>query len=354
MVTTRSQTATSGSEASPGLNSSDTVNGKRKGRPISSGNADGQSNKRRKRESLALSEKPDSPEIPETQDVNGGEKTDVVDGVESTPEGEPQASQKQEEPAEKPASSTKKSNHIRFGSEEPADAEPVVEEEVAETQQQDEQDSESDDDEAPEAIDNAAQLKTLKAQAQRQEEARKRAELLKKEKRRQLDEKHKLQAKASGKKTKESSVGSRTSELKSAQDDSVSESTATLQGSISKDSGRLALPALLPDEILNAEPVARPPTPPSESDDLKRKKPQKLKFLEKVEKPPKDLHRGGVTIRVLEDRSSSKKTTPTLPPKMSKAGRNIREAWIAGQRNKNNPNGLRRIAGGPSSFVRSR
>jgi U3 small nucleolar RNA-associated protein 16 len=168
-----------------------------------------------------------------------------------------------------------------------------------------------------------------------------------------VDEKRKLQAKASSKKTKEPWVGSRKFEQKSPQDDTVSESTATLQGSVSKESGRLALPALLPEEILNAEPVTRPPTPPPESGD-QRKRPQKLKFLDKVEKPPKDLHLGDVTIRVLEDYSSGKKTTPTLPPKMSKAGRNIREAWMSGQRNKNSINGLKRTAGGPSSFVRSR
>jgi U3 small nucleolar RNA-associated protein 16 len=72
----------------------------------------------------------------------------------------------------------KSSNHIRFGSEEPAlpirTAKEIEIETVQPTQPQAEEDSESDDDEAPEVVDNSAQLLALKVQAQKQKEAKKR------------------------------------------------------------------------------------------------------------------------------------------------------------------------------------
>jgi U3 small nucleolar RNA-associated protein 16 len=163
-------------EVNPESSGSDTVNGKRKDRLATSDDTDGQSTKRRKRGSMGLSEKADSPEVPETQDMNDDVQNAALDGVESTSEGTVGTSKSQEQPAEKPAPPPKK-NHIRFGSEEPADAGNGVEEEVAETQQEDEQE-ESDDDEAPESFDNTAQLLTLKAQAQKQEGAKKRFVLI--------------------------------------------------------------------------------------------------------------------------------------------------------------------------------
>lgn len=169
-ATRRGLISSPASGASPELNGSGSANGKRKGR---SGNTDGQSNKRRKRESLDVSEQPESPEIPEAQDVNGGVQTGAVDGVESSSEEKSQTSQNKDQVAEEAASAPKRSNHLRFGSEEPAEPVNVVEEEVAEARQEEEED-ESDDDEAPEAIDNSAQLKALKAQAQKQEEAKRR------------------------------------------------------------------------------------------------------------------------------------------------------------------------------------
>jgi U3 small nucleolar RNA-associated protein 16 len=175
---------------------------------------------------------------------------------------------------------------------------------------------------------------------------------LRREKRRQLDERHKSQANSTSKKFKHDSAGVRNSEYNTTHDDSVSESTATLQGSIPKENGRLPLPTFLPDEILNAVPAARPPTPPPEASESKQSS-RKLKFLDNAVKPPRELHLGGVTIRVLDEGSSGTQTSSALPPKISKTGRNIREAWMAGKRNKGNTNNLRRVAGRPSSFVRS-
>jgi U3 small nucleolar RNA-associated protein 16 len=174
---------------------------------------------------------------------------------------------------------------------------------------------------------------------------------MQKEKRRLLDEKHKSQAKVSGRQKQDASY-SRPSDVRNA-DDEVSESSATLQGS-TRLSQKPILPALLPDEILNAEPSDRIPSPPLGIDDFRRPKPQKLRFLESVDKSPKDLHVDGVTIRVIGDSSAQKKSGVALPPKISKGGRNVKQAWMAGRQRPKTPAGLKRTTGGTTSFVRSR
>lgn len=167
-----------------------------------------------------------------------------------------------------------------------------------------------------------------------------REEQLRKEKRRKLDEQRKLQAKSSKK------------DIPAQSDDLQSESTTTLQGSTTHDARRRALPALLPDEILNAEPVTRPPTPPAEDAFGGPKKPNKLKFLDKTDKAPKDVQVGDVTIRVLDAQSSKSKSKPALAPKASKTGRNVKENWLKKERSTAKVNGMRRTAGGSSGFKR--
>jgi len=89
------------------------------------------------------------------------------------------------------------------------------------------------------------------------------------------------------------------------------------------------LPALLPDEILTAEPAARPPTPPLNLEHRKKSKPKKHTFVDAEAKPPKDIKRGPVNVRVLEVGRQS------LPPKGSKESRNMKESWLAGRRGRN-------------------
>ena len=145
---------------------------------------------------------------------------------------------------------------------------------------------------------------------------------------------------------------SKSKDISAPNDDLLSESTATLQGSTTQDARRRALPALLPDEILNAEPVARPPTPPAEDEFAARKKPSKLRFLDKTEKAPKDARAGDVTIRVLDAPSAKPNSKPALAPKASKSGRNVRDTWLKRDKNTARANGLRRTTGGSSGFVR--
>lgn len=166
---------------------------------------------------------------------------------------------------------------------------------------------------------------------------------MKKEKRRKLDERRKLQAKSTAK----------ANETSAPADDLRSESTTTLQGSTTHDVRRRALPALLPDDILNAVPVERPPTPPAEDLGGERRKPNKLRFLDKTDKAPKDVQVGDVAIRVLDAPSTKKNNSqPSLAPKISKAGRNIKDNWLKNPRSTGQVNGLRRTAGGSSGFVR--
>lgn len=168
-----------------------------------------------------------------------------------------------------------------------------------------------------------------------------REEQVKREKRRKLDERRKLQAKSS-----------KIKELSTPSDDLLSESTATLQGSTTQDARRRALPALLPEDILNAEPMDRPPTPPAEDMFAVPKKSNKLRFLDRTEKAPKDVQAGDVTIRVLDAPSTKPKSKTALAPKASKSGRNVKENWMKRDRNTAKVNGMRRTAGGSSGFVR--
>jgi U3 small nucleolar RNA-associated protein 16 len=65
-----------------------------------------------------------------------------------------------------------KKNHFRFDSEEPELPETLPEETAEEPMQEDEdEDEDSDDDDAPEAIDNSAQLLKMKEQAKKREAA---------------------------------------------------------------------------------------------------------------------------------------------------------------------------------------
>ncbi|KAL4820248.1 U3 snoRNA associated-domain-containing protein [Aspergillus spinulosporus] len=249
----------------------------------------------------------------------------------------------------KPEAAPKK--HFRFDSEEPVLPE-VAESELAVDAQQEKLPDEEDssEDEAPESVDNSTQLSKIKLEAKKREEARRIEEQAKREKRRQLDEARKQQAKTSAKRkeiyTSQAAPGAGTPA-----EDILSESSATLQGSFTQDTRRSTLPALLSDDILNAVPDVRPPTPPPEFEAFSQKKPTKLRFLEK-EKAPKDVRMGDVAIRVLDSESSRKQPNTALAPKASKTGRGAREAWLKQARSTGHVNGMRMVSSGKRSFVR--
>jgi U3 small nucleolar RNA-associated protein 16 len=166
-----------------------------------------------------------------------------------------------------------------------------------------------------------------------------------------MDESRKQQAKVLGKR-KEVPVSQTAPGAGTPADDILSESSATLQGSFTQDARRPTLPALLPDDILNAVPEVRPPTPPPETEDFAQKKPTKLRFLEKKEKAPKDVRMGDVAIRVLDSDSARKQPNGALPPKASKMGRSAKSAWLKQARSTGHVNGMRMASSGSKGFVR--
>lgn len=105
------------------------------------------------------------------------------------------------------------------------------------------------------------------------------------------------------------------------------------------------LPLLLPDDLLNAEPIVRPPTPPPHMSQVKLEVSRKRKLLDIDARPPKDVQRGGLKIRVLSTDAGH------LPPRSSKEGRILRETWLMGQRGPKGGIQRRKIGAG---FVRAR
>ncbi|PGG99653.1 hypothetical protein GX51_06208 [Blastomyces parvus] len=270
---------------------------------------------------------------------------------------------KPNEAGEATSNSTAKATHVRFGSEEPA---PVLNLENGQStegenpkESHDMEEGSDDDDEAPETIDNAAQLQILKENARKEAKAKQRTDALNKEKRRERDQRLKAQAASKPAPLSKEHASSMPLDRRTSKDEILSESSATIQGSISKPVR--SLPMLLPDEILNAEPTSnhsRIPTPPyeMESSSLAHKmsisKSKKLKFLDKVEKRPKDVRIGGTSIRVLESSGSGSSGGASLPPKSSKGSRRARENLLAGSRSLPGGGSLRRTTGVTSGFVR--
>jgi U3 small nucleolar RNA-associated protein 16 len=161
-----------GNVASPHANGLDTAtNTKRK---TVESKTNGHSNKRRRlspeQEDSVIEVLSSQQEVPAdnvTIQIPTAQDKGISNGIESTAKS---ASTTPDRSAKKP------SNHIRFGSEEPPlPIRTAKEIDIAQpTETQDEEDSESDDDDAPEVVDNSAQLLALKVQAQKQKEAKRR------------------------------------------------------------------------------------------------------------------------------------------------------------------------------------
>ncbi|KAL8831291.1 MAG: hypothetical protein Q9191_000947 [Dirinaria sp. TL-2023a] len=116
------------------------------------------------------------------------------------------------------------------------------------------------------------------------------------------------------------------------------------RGSSSSGLRREPLPRLLPEELLNAEPVARPlahpPLPVVKSDVAKKRKLSNI-----PPKPPKDIQKGAYKIRVLPAISSN------LPPKSSTESKVLRESWLLGHRGPKGGVERRKMGGG---FIRTK
>ncbi|KAI4205540.1 MAG: hypothetical protein LQ350_000319 [Teloschistes chrysophthalmus] len=185
----------------------------------------------------------------------------------------------------------------------------------------------SSEDEAPEVVTKATGLKEARstaAEAARAVEAQRAA---KKQKRQDRDKLLKTQVKALKKQAKNVDTWDVEPGILSDGDTPDQVPPSPLASSDQIDwSDQRPLPDLLPEELLEAEPPTRLPTPPLREDLVKVSANKKRRFLEKPTKPAKDIKRGGVRIRVLEN------TKSILPPKAAKSSQMIRESWLHGRK----------------------
>ena len=196
---------------------------------------------------------------------------------------------------------------------------------------------ESDDDAAPEEI----LLSTAQAQSHVQRAQATGAALAQslahKRRRRRKDAMLKAQAASSGRKQKLSSTPDEDEENAIASPDNAAlEEAPEAKDQISLDN----LPAILPQSILLAADEAA--SAHDATTDALHKRSSRLNVRRRraaiknaahtqirvpTSKPPKDVRRGPVSVRVLETQSSF------LPPKAVSATRSIRETWLKGRQN---------------------
>ncbi|MCJ1243537.1 hypothetical protein MMC30_000734 [Trapelia coarctata] len=250
----------------------------------------------------------------------------------------------------------KKPTHKRFGSEEPVigSDQPFLQD--AQTRSLDtamknadasEEGSDNGDD-VPEVVTVSAGLNQVRSAAAEAAKAVEIQSLAKKEKRQKRDAHLKEQA-ATAKKHRKPHANERLSpggeaRLPNGNPDTDPEAHNTRPKPQTKQSFKRSgpLPALLPDAILAAEPVIRPPTPPAIVMAISSKK---QRFTDTDPKPPKDIKKGPIKVRVLEDNKSA------LPPRASKVSKNLKESWLAGERGRKNVVSQRRKTGG--GFLRN-
>ena len=225
--------------------------------------------------------------------------------------------------------------HIRFEEDSPPTApEPTIENASfpkLETNGQPPVEIDSDDD-APEAVTQTAardKTKIAKQDATKAIENQRNAE---RQKRRSQTARLKEQVETSkrGLKRKRTAAGgdhsAGQSQMSTLQKHQENENTVPIEEEIApKMSRKKALPDLLPDEILAAEPPPRLPTPEPENNQTSRKQPPRTaetleRTLARAAKNPKDVKRGPVSVRALE-----KKNT-LLPPRADTRSRNLLEA----------------------------
>lgn len=224
---------------------------------------------------------------------------------------------------------------IRFGSEEPAETETstaiqVEQPVVPEPSPAAADDYESDSDEAPEEVTVAtAKDKVLAAEEEvaraikaaeekqerkKQEQAERKAEeqRLKQER---VAEEEKIKAKKEARKAKKRAKWEASQAVQQAPPSFLPNYTGEI-------------PALLPESLLEAVGDRRPPTPPTLLPGLtpaelqKEKLKRHIRFLERGEKPIKDVKKGSLSLRVLKEHDVKR------APKVNKGVKNIREKWL--------------------------
>ncbi|GBF64876.1 hypothetical protein TMEN_7592 [Trichophyton mentagrophytes] len=223
-------------------------------------------------------------------------------------------------------------------------------------QAEDDEDDSSDDD-APEAVSNAVQLSQIREAERKREETRQMHEQMRREKRKEHEKRLQQQA-ASKAAIQKAADARRDAKAKRAEaktskhDEQQSESSMTLSAGTQRESKHglsAPLPALLPDEILNADP-SKPLITGLDVERLKMNTPRHIRITNTADRQPKDLKAGSTAIRVLGDSCSS--SNPILPPKSSNSSRRVKENWVGGRRKMGATGALSYSTGGPKSFAR--
>ncbi|KAL1606548.1 hypothetical protein SLS60_003953 [Paraconiothyrium brasiliense] len=217
--------------------------------------------------------------------------------------------------------------HRRFGSEEPVETTVQIESKEAPAAGKPEDDG-SDSDEAPEMVTTSVAASKAKATAEETSRARQ-AQQAKEENRRQERADRKAQEQAEKREREEKKARKLAKhQAKLARRQQREDSSP---GRVSMEVDMHNLPDLLPDSILEAAGDHRPPTPPpvrggkTEEEVRKEKMNRHIKFLERGEKPVKDVKKGKVNVSVLAQRNA------LLAPKVNHDTKNIREHWLKGR-----------------------
>ncbi|KAL8676860.1 MAG: hypothetical protein Q9186_006667 [Xanthomendoza sp. 1 TL-2023] len=226
---------------------------------------------------------------------------------------------------------TTNSRHKRFGSEETDSTPLMLQPNPLRTRELHTQravkdtESDSSEDEAPEILTQASAQQKAHLTSAEAIKAADSQRAIEKQKRRNRDRLLKSQAKPT-KQAERVDFGDKDLEAFMDDDNTTRQSPPSVTRGQPKRPSKDTLPVLLPDEILAAEPMVRLPTPPPSQREVARATVNtKRRFLDQTSKPPKDIQKGNLRIRVLEDRRK------VLPPKVSKSSQLIRESWLAGR-----------------------
>lgn len=220
--------------------------------------------------------------------------------------------------------------HKRFGSEEPAlPLESTVQAELQrKTEVADDDDDASDSDDAPEMVTTSAAASKAKAvaedraranQAQQEKEEKRRKERADRIAQEQAEKREREEKKARKLAHREAKLARR------------QEHAASSPPRDPMDIDMKTLPDLLPESILEAAGDRRPPTPPfvrsgkTDAELRQEKLNRHIKFLERGEKPIKDVKKGKVNVSVLSQRNK------LLAPQVNRDTKNIREHWLKGR-----------------------
>tara|TARA_R110002003_G_scaffold116_19_gene10242 strand:- start:2711 stop:4318 length:1608 start_codon:yes stop_codon:yes gene_type:complete len=240
-----------------------------------------------------------------------------------------------------------KKAHMRFGSEEPADAQqervqaPPSAQKQVEVEEDIEDDGASDSDEAPEVVTTTAAASKARASQQDAERALL-AQQEKERQKREAREKRIAEEQAEKRKREEKKAKKLAKHLAKQQAAEQPIDPEVPQSRISIDPKNL--PDLLPTDLLSTLPDQRAPTPPPErrgktEEELRREKLKRhIKFLERTDKGPKDVKKGKLSVAVLAQQNR------VLPPKANRNTKNVREQWLKG----------RKVEGKKSGFSKSK